>query len=159
MTQDHSGPSRTCATRGWAIFLFLWVCFIWGHSLIPGTGSSQESGFFVSLLTPAFHVLGVTDVDLMTFIVRKTAHFSEYAVLGVGVRGLLSSMGERRPHRVAVALLATALVPCADETIQLFVSGREGSPRDVLIDLCGLAFGFAVATLVVHLASRGKARP
>ena len=40
----------------------------------------------VAIVRPVFEALGVTDVNIMTLIVRDGAHFSEYAVLGVLAR-------------------------------------------------------------------------
>lgn len=89
----------------------------------------------------------------MSFAVRKTAHFLEYAVLGMlAVPTFLVPARKGRLPRW-LGPLVVALIPVADETIQRFVPGRESSPRDVLIDLCGAAFGM----LVVHLVSHGRA--
>ncbi|WP_321971464.1 VanZ family protein [Paratractidigestivibacter sp.] len=148
-----------CARLGspafrWGVFLALWCCFIWGHSLIQGPQSSSESGFVYSLLRPLFDSLGLADGDICTFIIRKTAHFSEYAILGAGVLNFAKSL-YREGRATAGALLrilfAFALVPVADETLQLFVPGRSGAVRDVCIDLTGYATGMIIATVVVKL--------
>lgn len=146
-------------TLAWGAALLLWVGFVWGHSLVGGAASSAESGRVVALLRPLFEATGVTDLDLMTFVVRKCAHFSEYAVLGGIARTFwtrvsreLGSRASSSRHRVLLAgLVLTALVPCLDETIQLFVPGRSGSPRDVAIDLAGVATG-ALLTCLFHRA-------
>lgn len=119
-------------TLAWGAALLLWVGFVWGHSLVGGAASSAESGRVVALLRPLFEATGVTDLDLMTFVVRKCAHFSEYAVLGGIARTFwtrvsceLGSRASSSRHRALLAgLVLTALVPCLDETIQLFVPGR-----------------------------------
>ena len=151
-------------TLAWGAALLLWVGFVWGHSLVGGAASSAESGRVVALLRPLFEATGVTDLDLMTFVVRKCAHFSEYAVLGGIARTFwtrvsreLGSRASLSRHRVLLAgLVLTALVfllliPSIDETIQLFVPGRSGSPRDVAIDLAGVATG-ALLTWLFHRA-------
>lgn len=127
-----------------------WVLFIWSRSLFSGPESSAQSGFVVELLRPAFEALGMTDVDLMTFVVRKTAHFSEYAVLGVLLA--LTHVSGRRAIPWPQALLGVA-VAAADESIQLFVPGRSGQPTDVLIDTCGMLSGLAIAALVIRARS------
>lgn len=100
------------------------------------------------LVRPLFEALGVTDVELMTLLVRKCAHFSEYAVLGVlgwNLFGRLRALGEaRRPW----GALLVAAVPVLDETLQLFVPGRSGSPVDVCIDLAGVATGALLTALL-----------
>lgn len=135
---------RRAVTVAWGVAFVLWIAFVWGRSLMQGPASSVESGRVVAVVRPVFVAAGVTDFDLITFIVRKSAHFSEYAVLGFLGRGLFSRLQDERGLPAWVGALAVALVPVADETIQLFVPGRSGSPRDVLIDLCGAALGTLV---------------
>lgn len=154
-------------TLAWGVALLLWAAFIWGHSLIGGVASSAESGRVVALMRPLFEAVGVRDVDLMTFVVRKLAHFSEYAVLGViacafwrrvaegRAAGTASGIDARRRALLAGALL-TCAVPCLDEAIQLFVPGRCGSVRDVLIDLSGVAVGALISWLVLKRETRRR---
>lgn len=159
---QHRRISRR--TLGWGAALLLWVAFVWGHSLVGGVASSAESGRVVALLRPAFEALGVTDVDLMTFVVRKCAHFSEYAVLGGIARTFWTRMAAefgtaspaRSRHALLAGLLLTVSVPCLDETIQLFVPGRCGSFRDVAIDLAGAATGALIAWLVHCVRTRQR---
>lgn len=137
-------------SRAWGVALACWVAFVWGHSLVQGPDSALESGRVVALLRPLFEAAGVCDVDLMTFVVRKCAHFTEYAVLGALAAGLWRSLSSRRRPPAWLASLGVALVPVVDECIQLFVPGRSGALRDVLIDLAG--------ALVGALASAGVRR-
>ncbi len=64
------------------ILLVCWIAFIWIHSMIPATASSEESRFIGQLVQPVLEIFfgkgAVTD-----FIVRKLAHFTEYAILGM----------------------------------------------------------------------------
>ena len=85
---EKNDSARRPASVRWAVAFACWVAVIWGHSLVQGPQSSLESGLVVSIVRPLFEVLGVTDVDLMSLVVRKLAHFSEYALLGVLTCGL-----------------------------------------------------------------------
>ena len=141
---------RDTATYLWVAALVLWICVIWGHSLIPGDDSLIESNFVVDFLAPLFDALGVTDMDLRITVVRKTAHFLEHAVLAVLATGAMRRLFDATHAWPIVACAVCVAVPCIDETIQLFVPGRGASPRDVAIDLCGCVFGALVAWLVRH---------
>ena len=145
MTQRHDSARRSTA---WAVAFACWVAFVWGHSLVQGPQSSLESGMVVDLLRPAFEALGMADENLMGLVVRKAAHFSEYALLGVLARGLFGSLRSERGVPPFPAALLVALVPVVDECIQLFVPGRSGQVTDVLIDLSGLVVGALLAHLV-----------
>ena len=148
MTWSASGDPARRSVRRWAVALVCWVAFVWGHSLVQGPESALESGRVVSLLRPLFEALGLVDEDVMTFLVRKYAHFSEYAVLGVLGHGLFSRLPAAGIRRRWPVVAAVALVPVADEFLQLFVPGRTGSVRDVAIDLAGALTGALVARLV-----------
>ena len=152
------------------LLVALWICVIWGHSLLPGVDSSSESAWFMGLVRRAAAWLYTTDIpavshflaahpsilkvlsdtDRLHFLIRKGAHFSEYFVLG-----LLVLYAVRRTLRSLMSMALTlcaiwATVPGIDETIQRFVPGRAGMVRDVMIDMGG--FGTAVALCLPFLA-------
>ena len=55
---------------------------IFFHSAMPADLSSQESGVIVAFLMKHMKALFGEDPEMVSFIVRKSAHFLEYAVLG-----------------------------------------------------------------------------
>lgn len=80
-------------------------------------------------------------IALLHWIIRKSAHFTEYLVLfWLLVRGPMA----RRPH---VALGLCAVYALVDEGHQLFVPGRTASLYDV-----GLDFSGALLSRFLHLA-------
>lgn len=120
------------------LLLGLNLALIWGNSLLPGASSDAVSGgvlaflgqFLPFLLTEAGH----------TFL-RKAAHFSEFALLGLlyGGRHRLVK-GETPAHLMLFGLT----VACIDETIQIFTPERASSLIDVWIDASGFALGLVV---------------
>lgn len=135
---------------------------MWSRSLKPGDASLGDSTFVVDLVRPLFGALGVTDADLMQFVVRKLAHFSEYLVMGVLAFQALPALRNKsaKGHRRAMVAcaLVVALVPVADECIQLFVPGRSGMVRDVLIDMAGALCGLALSRATCRLRRRRAQR-
>ena len=114
------------------------LALIWGNSLMTAESSSAVSGgllevlgrFLPFLLTEAGH----------TFL-RKAAHFSEFALLGLLYCGRHRRVkGETPPHLMSFGLA----VACIDESIQIFTPGRASSLIDVWIDTAGFALGFVV---------------
>lgn len=134
--------------RGAFLAVFLWVLFIWGHSLVQGGASSAESGVFVNLVRPLLEALGVHDETTMSFVVRKCGHFSEYLVLGLLVHHAVHPVWTKWSARLGGMLLFLVAVPSLDETIQIFVPGRHSAVRDVFIDIAGAAAGLLIASLV-----------
>lgn len=144
----------------WLIVFILTICVIWGNSLVPGRGSSSLSLTVLEMLRSALETAGLPFAWLTHLMVRKAAHFTEYAVLAI------VGMQAFRPHRLVgagtrailarTALTAAALeaVPVVDETIQLFVDGRSGQVGDVLIDTCGIVFGVGLSLAARVICSR-----
>lgn len=91
--------------------------------------------------------------NILTFIVRKSAHFIEYAALGAaiyfGVRGV--GTDKRQGKRLALSALFGGLYAVTDEIHQYFVPGRACMAMDVLIDSFGAAFGAACMFLAFML--------
>lgn len=135
--------------RRWTIAFFVWLCVVWGHSLMSGGVSSAESSGVVNLLAPLFELLGITDKHVMSFVVRKCAHFGEYAILlGLAKAMAMAWFGSSfRSHALVCAIWL--VTPCVDEAIQLFVPGRAGMPTDVLIDMAGGLFGMLAMCVIV----------
>lgn len=146
----HARGGRREEPRGaWQLVLALWIAFIWVHSLIPGPASSDESMLLVSIVRPLFGIVGVTDVDAMQFVVRKVAHFSEYFALGLLCVAALQPRWEVPFWPAVLTVVLWWAVPLVDElVIQARVPGRDGSMRDVLIDVAGFAVGLTAAILV-----------
>ncbi len=72
------------------------------------------------------------------FVLRKIAHMAEFAILAFLVwRALLVRRQDRLFLRITACLLALAYAG-SDEVHQLFIPGREGSLRDIMIDGGGI---------------------
>lgn len=82
--------------------------------------------------------------------IRKAAHFSEYALLAVLWVIPLGCMTKTNKKRMIVALLLCIMYAVSDEIHQLFVPGRDGNIKDVLIDTAGAGFGILVWRFIFH---------
>lgn len=75
-------------------------------------------------------------------IVRKLAHFYNFAVIGFLLMGIHTTFKEN--GKKAVLLLCFGcLLAIFDETHQFFVPGRSAEIGDVLIDIIGVLFGMS----------------
>jgi VanZ family protein len=92
---------------------------------------------------------GVDHSGWLMVVLRKLGHVTEYALLTAAwwwaLRGLV---GTPLVWAVGISLAYS----CTDEFHQTFVHGRDGTPRDVLIDSVGMA-------LAVLLIVRRRKRP
>ena len=133
----------------WLIAVLL--CFIWGNSLLPGEISGRISDWvkeLLSFLLPS-EVPGVTTGG---GLLRKIAHFSEFAALGFCLCWRFGMLEKRK----IMALVYGFGAACVDETIQIFVPDRGPSPKDVAIDTCGAAVGMALLLLGYKFVKKSK---
>lgn len=103
--------------------------------------STEKSNFFVQILES----LPISLRDNLSFIVRKAAHFSIYALLGFLVSGVFS--GKQKFYTISVCFLYA----CTDEIHQYFVVGRACRFQDVMIDTAGSFFGILIFMLIYRL--------
>lgn len=91
-------------------------------------------------------------------IVRKTAHFSEYALLGMLLTGVCLSFGKSYGVTFTVSQAVSSLYAVSDELHQYFVPGRSCQLSDMLLDSCGAAVGIGMLLLLIWLIRRKKRR-
>lgn len=78
-----------------------------------------------------------TQIYWQDFVIKKTAHFIEYAILAfLYLRGFLGS-GFSKKKSFIFALVLCILYATSDEFHQSFIPGREPRIRDVIIDTIG----------------------
>lgn len=124
------------------------LIFIWGNSLLPGEISGAISDAVKNLIRWCLSFLNLSaGGDGGGGLLRKVAHFTEFACLGGLFTWLFSML--RRPG--ILALGCGFLAACTDETIQRFVPGRGPSVFDVLIDTAGVAVGIILLLLFLHI--------
>ena len=93
------------------------------------------------------------------FMVRKAAHFSEYALLGLTLSVHLHYVLTGRLRRVALAAWGIAtLYAVTDEFHQMFVAGRGPAAMDVLIDSAGALTGAFIGIGLIALWHRHQSR-
>ena len=144
----------------------LTLSFIWGNSLLSGEQSGEMSGVVVRFIYPAAEKIAallsgagpgdkpVLSLEEVTFWVRKAAHFSEYAFLGIQA-GLYGRVTDRKLMQV---LPFGPLAAAVDETIQTHSAGRSGELRDVCIDSAGFIFGLCLVHAADFFIKRTKKR-
>jgi VanZ family protein len=114
-----------------------WACLI--SFLSTDAFSSDHTSRFI---IPVLHLLippaSLETLELMHAIIRKTAHLTEYFILGVLLHRALR--GDERGWKLRWALWAIAIAAAyasLDEFHQSFVPSRTASPWDALIDTIG----------------------
>ena len=94
----------------------------------------------------------------LTFIVRKGAHFSIYALLGMFMFLLVQEYNLTKKKCFVTAIAAAFIYACSDEFHQTFVSGRSGELRDIFIDTAGAMVGCAFVIFIKYIYSKVRNR-
>ncbi|WP_373117873.1 VanZ family protein [Holdemania massiliensis] len=139
------------------ILVGLMVIFIFSNSAASASTSNGMSLTVSEWVRPVLNTIGLhPETDFLNFVIRKLAHFSEYALLGVLI-GLAYRLQPWSWMKGKVALLPFFIIPVLDENLQRFSSGRSCELRDMLIDSAGMAVGMMlVIALLMMLSSRKK---
>ncbi|MGN1190090.1 MAG: VanZ family protein [Candidatus Ornithospirochaeta sp.] len=131
-----------------------------------GSKSSRVTRLILSIVIKGFDDMSESEKEALiekhSFIVRKLAHFSEYAALGFMVFGSFYTsnltINKKRGVMVILSWLLSTIYASTDELHQMFVAGRGPSVRDVMIDSLGALFGVLVFTLIVFFISKYQER-
>ena len=125
------------------------ICFIWGNSL-EGPAASAAKSETVTRAVQSVLPFSFLNVRLM----RKLAHFAEFAALGaVLTMPLCSSCRAVSKKDAGRRLKAAFCIAAIDEGIQLF-NGRSAQITDVLLDFTGALTGFFLFLSVFFLLRR-----
>ena len=154
-------PAPAGGRRAWRAWLAvaLWIAVILAFSS-EEFGAQQTAGILGPLLRWLFPQLDTAEFLRLHFLVRKGAHLTEYALLGLlGFRALRLSLALPPPR---VALLGFALVvavAATDEFRQSLVPYRSSSIYDVALDAVGGALGLVLIVALHRLAGIGAPAP
>jgi VanZ family protein len=147
--EARTNGSRTRRGRLWRYApLAAWVCFIFFAST-ANFSASNTSRIIGPLLLWLFPRISEATIDEVHLLVRKTAHFTEYAALALlAARAFQTSLRPSLSRRWWLAsFLLVAVVALSDEYHQSFVPSRTASVYDSLLDMTGGATALACAAL------------
>jgi VanZ family protein len=101
------------------------IVWLLGHSVLPST------------------------LDTMNFLIRKSAHLTEYGILSaLAFRALRGQQESWKPRWAIGAILLATCLASIDEFHQTFVPSRTGTWHDVVLD----AAGATVAQILIRAA-------
>lgn len=148
------------------IFLILsliWMVVIFTFSSRDGTTSSGDS-LKVGLTTGKIFVPEFEKKSMAEQIafalgidhpIRKLAHSTEYAVLGILLIGVFY-LPDKKFVSYLLAYIFSVIYAATDEYHQLFVPGRSGEVKDVMIDGFGAICGILFVAIIIHIINRRR---
>ena len=149
------------------VLLFIGVILvslqIYGASSQVATESAEVSGRITKKIVEVIAAVKKVDPDKAKslyetthYIIRKTAHFLEYALLSFLVFLFAKCYNIKTGMCIFISLGYCLLFAIFDEWHQLSVEGRSGEIRDVLIDFCGSISGCGTGCLFLYLCGKIK---
>jgi VanZ family protein len=137
--ENRSKASSSTRQRVWRYGpLLIWMLFI-SFASTAEFSSINTSRFFGPLLLWLFPGLGESQLAAIHFLMRKAAHFTEYAILALLARRafVTSANALIRRRWFELGLLLVAFYALLDEFHQSFVPSRTASIYDSAIDVAG----------------------
>jgi VanZ family protein len=117
--------------------------------------STHTSRFILPALHWLFPAASAETLEWLHFLVRKTAHFTEYFVFSLFLLRAVRGQNQGWQLRWAIwALVIAAGYSALDEFHQSLVPSRTASPWDSLLDTTGAAIGQIVLWLWIRLFAR-----
>lgn len=142
-------PSGKSSRAGLWLPLLVWMSLIFLFSTDIFSGS--ETG---GIILPVFRFLlrwafSEQVLNILHHLLRKGAHLTEYAVLGLlWYRALNLTIREWNSRAAFQAFILSAFYAATDEFHQTFTLTRDGRVADVIIDSTGVVM--AIAALWVY---------
>ena len=133
------------------VFPIIIMILIWSFSAQNG---EESDGISLGL---------AAKLGLPNGVVRKIAHFTIYAALGVALINFFRSIKHKKIigfKYTIISLAIAATYSCIDEFHQSFIPERDGNPLDILIDSLGTLAGisiFIVFYSIYHARKQKKA--
>lgn len=143
----------------WGLVL-IWMVLIFLLSAQPANQSDEMSKRVAEVVRERVEQVNPnTNLNLgrLNYLVRKNAHFFAYFILGILVIHAVSHGRPLGAGKIGLTLLICVLYAISDEFHQLFVPGRAGQVKDVLIDSAGSLTGVGLYYFLGFLMGKKRA--
>ena len=138
------------------IFVLAWMITVFMLSHQIAEDSSKTSSNFITVIIKLFNKdIGQEQLETIMLkvetIVRKLAHFVLYTLGGMLITIMFINFKEYITKTKITSFLLGATYAITDEIHQLFIPGRSGEIRDVLIDSTGILLGVFIIYLLMRI--------
>lgn len=147
---------RKYSIIAWLVVLF-WMGLIFYLSHQPATKSSELSSGIVEMVIQTLERIipfVELNIELLHYVIRKGAHFTAYFILGLLVMTAIRQHDNSYYKSILLTLVICVIYAASDEMHQLFIPGRSGEIKDVLIDSSGATIGIGFYLLVSKLRNK-----
>ncbi len=143
------------------IITVIWMLVIFSFSANDGPKSASKSK------KVTYEIVSIVEnkksesekrerVEEVNPTIRKIAHAIEYAILCILVIMALKYSNVKVNKIYLIALIICIFYAMTDEVHQLFISGRSGELKDVIIDTGGSTIGLILYEFIQRLIKRNN---
>lgn len=133
------------------VLVILWMSLIFFFSHQVATESNELSTGIISkivnIISKVTPSIEINEANL-NHIIRKAAHFTIYLILGILVTNALKDGNKSKLNLILASLVICILYAISDEFHQLFIPGRSGEIKDVILDSLGALLGILMMSSV-----------
>lgn len=145
------------------ILIMLWMI---GVFMFSDQGSDQSTGTSGKTIGFIIDSLSITKnmneierqelIETLQPLVRKLAHFTIYTIGGILAYAFVNEYNTSNKKKFLYSVLFCFAYAITDELHQVFVPGRSGEVRDVLIDTSGAALGTLITYGFIMIFQKNK---
>ncbi len=138
------------------VLIVSWMGLIFSFSNDTGVVSTRKSDGIIIRVVEFFKGEKLSPIEkdkwttYLVVPVRKGAHLGVYFILGVLIISFYKEFNLARYKMILLALLTAFLYACSDELHQLFIPGRSGQIKDIILDTVGASLGILFYSFIVR---------
>lgn len=137
----------------WIGLTIISMTFIFYMSDQPSSISSTQSDKVIDIMSKSpvlsSGINRLINIGKVDFVVRKFAHMFLYFILAILIYLALKNKYGIKAY--IYSLIGSFIYACTDEIHQLFIPGRSGEFKDVLVDSLGALIGLMLIFLIRNL--------
>lgn len=133
------------------ILVIIWMTLIFIMSSFEASISEDQSNFIIDIINKFIHI---NNSDYLSIVIRKSAHFIEYLILGILVYNMIKIYNKN----IYLSAIICIIYSISDEIHQMFVPGRSCQILDIGLDCLGSISGIFLLYLIYNYKKTKKYR-
>ncbi len=143
-------------------FIILWMIIIFLFSAADGKKSEEQSDEIIVTTAEIIKKEKLTVeekeriIDKYIVLVRKSAHFFLYFVLGILVYLYVNKIYDTSLKTFIITIIVCAIYAISDEIHQMFSIERSAEIRDIIVDMGGSLLAEVLLTIIFMIKGKTK---
>lgn len=136
------------------VLVIVWMSVVFTLSSESGSKSENTSNSFTKTIFQ--NNISDEQVKNLSFIIRKTAHFTLYTIGGICICLFVLQNFKNTNKIYLISYIIGTIYAITDELHQLYIPNRSGEIRDVVIDSFGILLGVVIVKFSRYIIHKFK---